>query len=110
MLMDEPAWLAFTAPASDTWMFESKSEEETDLALDSGRAVDDPTLLSCATRDRRALLAEPSAGRALPPPGRQRRRRREPSPHPRRARPDAPVRLLVEADGEGSSTTGPAIA
>lgn len=61
-LSDESAWLTFTAPTTGTWMVESKSTGETDLAVYSGAAVDDLALLSCATQDRKAVLVDLSAG------------------------------------------------
>jgi hypothetical protein len=61
-LAAESAWLTFTPPTSGSWMLESKSNDSTDIALYSGSAVDDLTLVHCATTDHLAFVADLSAG------------------------------------------------
>lgn len=61
-LAGESAWLTFTPPTSGSWMLESKSNDSTDIALYTGSAVDDLTLVHCATQDHLAFVTELTAG------------------------------------------------
>jgi hypothetical protein len=100
------AWLQFVAPFSGTWMFESKSNSSTDLALYQGSAVNSLTLLNCATTDHIAVLVDLTAGETY----RIRVSHSSPSGDDpvvvRAERTAAPMTAaLVDADGDGTSTS-----
>jgi hypothetical protein len=99
------AWVNFTAPFSGTWMLESKSSDDTDIAVYTGSAVGSLTLLNCATDDRFAVLVALTAGTTY--------RIRVGSDDPtaagavvvRAERTPPPLTAsLVDADGDGTSS------
>lgn len=103
-LADASAWLTFTPPTSGSWMIESKSSDTTDVAIYSGTAINELTLLNCATDDRKAFVADLTAGETY--------RIRVGNSDAnvmhavvRAERVTAPLSAsLVDADGDGTST------